>query len=140
VFTIEVAELANGQRPIQIWLRKQPSSVQVIVAALVEELLAHYGPAICRSEFGKALGKGLFELRARQTPRTLFARFGRDVPKGFVGANEEVLVRVFFAVGRDKTIVLLGGLNKKKQNSEKAQRDAILRARRVWEQYRSMNR
>ena len=86
--------------------------------ALVEALrlvLAERGPDVCRTEWGKPLGEGLYEFRVRHTAKEIAAMFGGVPPGGKAG--ERVLLRVFFHAHGKRVVLLLGGYNKGKDPS-----------------------
>jgi len=140
MYTIVPVELADGRAPFEAWLKQQRPSVQAVADALIRMLLAREGPNVCQGEFGRPLGKGLYELRARQSPRTIFARLGLPIPVGLPEAEHPVLIRVFFALEKDRVVLLLGGLDKGRRNSKRDQSQQIAAARRILATYKTEHR
>ena len=130
-FKIIVAETLSGSRPFETWIRKQPVTVQIVVDALISELLAYVGTDVCKTEFGKSLGGGLYELRTRQLAKTLLKKLQKDVPPTARDLSQPVFIRIYFAVVENQCIVLLGGLNKGNSTSSRFQSSSISTARKV---------
>ena len=78
-------------------------------------LLQRYGVGVCDTEFGRQLGRGLFEFRLRINART---------------DGESALLRVFCHAAGDRVILLLGGYNKGKNPGRRRQDHEIKVARR----------
>jgi hypothetical protein len=135
-YGIVPVELDDGTCPYLSWLRRQTTTVQVVADAMIRELLAYEGPNLARTEFGKALGSGLFELRARQTARTLFHRFNKPIPATLQNPDQEILIRIFYAMEGGTAVLLLGGLDKGKSNSKRNQDRQIEAARKTLARYR----
>jgi hypothetical protein len=87
---------------------------------------------IVGTEYGKALGGGLYEFRLRHTADEVLAR---RRPVGAVrrlaarAVGESVLLRVFFAAHDDRVILLLGGYDKGRFPTKKKQQREIELAR-----------
>lgn len=98
--------------------------------ALVEALrliLAVRGQDVCKTEWGKPLGQGLYEFRVRHAAAEIAAMFGGVSPGAKAG--EKVLLRVFFHTYGRRIVLLLGGYDKGKDPSTRRQDRAILIAR-----------
>lgn len=122
----------SGQR-FESFVRKLPEHEQAVLIAAIEQVLVVEGIAICESEWGKALGKGLYEFRVRKTLR-------RDSPTERDRAAQRsrpVLLRVFCAFHGDRVVLLLGGYDKKRDPSAKRQTREIRAARRELVAWRS---
>ena len=92
--------------------------------------LQRYGAGVCSSEFGKALGGGLYEFRIRHDLPELLRRAGIEHKlSDDEGAPEKVLLRLFYSVHGDKIVLLLGGYDKAKAPSGKRQQGEIDTAR-----------
>ena len=91
-------------------------------------MLAVEGPAICESEWGKALGRGLYEFRIRKSLDAILKAPG--VTRGRA-RSRTVLLRVFCAFERGRVVLLLGGYDKRKDPSGRRQQREIAAARRV---------
>lgn len=114
------------------WFSKELTPYeQAVFRAAVENILEVYGMDICSGEWGKALGHGLFEFRIRQSLHAILT-FGHDDPRpAEPGEDKEVLLRAFVTFHGDKVVLLLHGLNKGKDSSEKRQNKEIARARAI---------
>jgi hypothetical protein len=67
-FTIEFFEDDDARSPVEEWMDSDLTDLEL--AALVsglEHVLSHRGIDVCRTEWGKQLGEGLFEFRIRHS-------------------------------------------------------------------------
>jgi len=81
----------------------------------MQEVLQHLGVGVCGTEFGKQLGRGLFEFRLR-----------RDLTEILGGPGmQKVALRVFCHAHGKKLIFLLGGYDKGEEASRKRQQAEI---------------
>ena len=101
---------------------------QVVLDAAITKVLAFEGPAICESEWGKALGRGLYEFRIRKSLDAILKSHGVAQARG---GKRPVLLRVFCAFERGRVVLLLGGYDKGKDSSVSRQQREIAAARRV---------
>ena len=125
----------DGERqPVRAWLEEldesEPAKHDALVYALTE-VLARQGTNVCETEFGKTLGKGLFEFRLRHTRDELQAKVQPhlDTAEGSSAEPTKVLLRVFFAVYGDKIVLLLAGYDKGRDPSPRRQNKEISEAR-----------
>jgi hypothetical protein len=79
----------------------------------------------CATEYGKHLGKGLFEFRIRHDEAVIRGKAGEQV--GEKHAN--VLLRIFCHAYGDRIVVLLGGYDKGAAPSARRQSREIEKAR-----------
>jgi hypothetical protein len=80
------------------------------------------------SEYGKALGQGLYELRIRWTAAEIEHKTtGLDVAD--IGPPEKILLRVFFAAADRKIILLINDYDKAEDPGERRQVKQIELAR-----------
>jgi hypothetical protein len=108
------------------FMRKLPEYERDVVDAAVRHVLAVEGIAICDTEWGKALGGGLYEFRVRRSLETILRSAGiADASR----ARRAVSVRVFCAFSGNKVIILLGGYDKLRDPSTKRQQREIAAAR-----------
>jgi len=108
------------------FMRKLPEYERDVVDAAIHLVLAVEGIAICDTEWGKALGGGLYEFRVRRSLATILSSAGiADANR----ARRAVLVRVFCAFSGNKVIILLGGYDKLRDPSAKRQQREIAAAR-----------
>ncbi|PKQ25121.1 MAG: hypothetical protein CVT64_11365 [Actinobacteria bacterium HGW-Actinobacteria-4] len=120
----------SGDR-FERFLRKLPEYEQAVAVAAIERVLAVEGLAICESDWGKALGNGLYEFRVR---KALSAFAGPDVG-GDRKAKRPVLLRMFCTFHGDRVVLLLGGYDKKRDPSKKRQAREIDAARKELAQW-----
>jgi hypothetical protein len=95
-------------------------------------ILARKGPNVCETEFGKALGSGLFEFRLRHSESEILARARPDLAakvEQAIAEGEKILLRVFFYPFGDKILLLLGGYDKGDQPKKSYQDQQIRQAR-----------
>jgi len=115
-FTLEFYEDKRGLEPAKRWMDDLDANAQRVLAAALEEVLAHQGIGVCGSEWGRQLGGGLFEFRVR---------------------NDALLLRVFCHAYGDKVVLLLSGYDKGRDVSAKRQQKEIERARRLLKEFRT---
>jgi hypothetical protein len=96
-------------------------------------VLAVDGPAICESEWGKALGRGLYEFRIRKSLDAILKARGEEQMRG---GKRPVLLRVFSAFARGRAVIPLGGYDKGKDTSGSRQQREIAAARRVFAEWK----
>lgn len=109
---------------------------QAVLVAAIEHVLERLGIDICQGEWGKSLGRGLYEFRVRKSLRTILNEFAPE-HSALVStpSNRTVLLRVFCTFHSRRIVLLLGGYDKKKGPSSKRQNKEINAARkelRAW--------
>ncbi|MCM3662614.1 type II toxin-antitoxin system RelE/ParE family toxin [Georgenia satyanarayanai] len=104
---------------------------QAVLTAAIEHVLMRSGIDICQSEWGKALGKGLYEFRVRRSLQAILSSAGAEVPEDVSGVDRQVLLRVFCTFHGDKIVLLLSGYDKQSDPSEKRQDREIEEARKM---------
>ena len=110
-FTLEYHRTADGDQPVRRWIDHDLSAAQrKAVMAALKYLLATGGIGICASEYGRHLGRGLFELRIRHDEQTIIKKAG--LPIAAQTPRADVLLRVFCHAKGDRVILLLGGYDK----------------------------
>ncbi len=120
-WTIEIA--CDG---FERFMRKLPAYERDVVDAALGHVLAVEGIGICDSEWGKALGGGLYEFRVRRSLAVILNSAG---VAGDSRARRAVLVRVLCAFSGNKVVILLGGYDKGRDPSAKRQQREIAAAR-----------
>ena len=129
--TIEFFEDDDGRSPVEEWMDSDLTDLEL--AALVsglEHVLSHRGIDVCRTEWGKQLGEGLFEFRIRHSAAEIEHMFTGTSSSRQAAKGEKVLLRVFcHAYGR-KVVLLLNGYDKADDPSDKRQQREITLARR----------
>lgn len=136
-YEIEFYEDEHGDWPVLRWLREDltPRKRRALGSAM-NNVLQELGVDVCGTEFGRHLGKGLFEFRLR----------GADLAKVMPAAGEadageaKMLLRVFCHAHGDKLILLVGGYDKGKDTSAKRQEKEIAVARRRLKDWQTRQR
>jgi Gp49-like protein DUF891 len=114
-YTLEFYEDERGDKPVLRWIREDLSRTQrATLGQAMREVLQEEGVGVCGTEFGRQLGKGLFEFRLR-----------RSVEE----AGEKILVRVFCHAYGNRVVLLLGGYDKGADPSPRRQDEEITIAR-----------
>ena len=115
-FHLEFYEDDNGTMPVLTWLNRLESDDMAKHDAIVygqQVILAREGAGVCGTEFGRTLGKGLYEFRLRHTRDELQIKAeSQQAGSGPSVQPVKVLIRVFFAVYGDRIVLLLGGYDK----------------------------
>jgi hypothetical protein len=107
-WTVALFEDDDGRQPAREWLESLDSGKQAAAFAAIETVLADMGPDVCATEYGKHLGKGLFEFRIRHDEAVIRGKAGQDR----VGKRTEVLLRIFCHAHGERIVTLLGGYDK----------------------------
>jgi putative component of toxin-antitoxin plasmid stabilization module len=81
----------DGACPFEAWHSKLSAGKQVVINESMQAQLVRRGTGVCSDDWGRALGGGLYELRMRQ---------------------RGVLLRIFFAPIAERSLLVLGGLDK----------------------------
>jgi Phage derived protein Gp49-like (DUF891) len=124
-WTVEFFEDDYGRQPAREWLLSLDSGKRAAAIAAIEVLLADMGPDVCATEYGKHLGKGLFEFRIRHDEAVIRGKAGQ----GSAGKRTDVLLRIFCHAYGDRIVVLLGGYDKGAAPSKRRQDREIEKAR-----------
>jgi len=117
------------------FLLSLPSYEQAVLIAAIEHVLQVYGIDICSGEWGKPLGNGLYEFRARKPLSTILRSAGLEAPQE-AHSHRSTLLRVFCTFYGDKIVLIYHGYNKKADPSEKRQRREIAKARKLHERWK----
>ena len=132
-FHLEFYEDDNGTMPVLTWLNRLESDDMAKHDAIVyglQVILAREGAGVCGTEFGRTLGKGLYEFRLRHTRDELQIKAeSQQAGSGPSVAPVKVLIAVFFAVYGDRIVLLLGGYDKAMDDSRHRQNREIEQAR-----------
>lgn len=128
---------ADGREPVVTWLDNLDAVKREAAKRGLSIVLATQGPAVVGTEYGKNLGDGLFEFRLRIDAQVILQKHAPhllakypDPPHG------EVLLRVYFHPHRDKLILLLGGYDRGRDPSDKAEQKQIKQARKRLKQWK----
>lgn len=115
-YELEFYEDERGDRPVLRWIREELTPTQrAALGRAMRAVLQERGVGVCGTEFGKQLGKGLFEFRLR-----------RSVEE----EGERILLRVFCHAYGNRVLLLLGGHDKGADPSPRRQDAEIAVARR----------
>jgi predicted XRE-type DNA-binding protein len=125
-WTAEIADEGNFEK----FFRGLNEYHQAVLKAAIETVLERVGIDICSGEWGKSLGKGLYEFRVRRSLDAILSEAGLE-PTAMNGSHRQVLLRVFCTFHGDKIVLLLGGYDKKRDSSERRQNQEIKSARRT---------
>ncbi len=118
------------REPCRAWMEKLPPTKRIALEMAIQLVLARRGLAVMETEFGKALGGGLYEFRLRWSADEVRRKVG-DVSSGAVGRPEKILLRAFFCTSGRKIILLLSGYDKAKEPGHRRQERAITQARKL---------
>lgn len=121
----------QGYEPCREWAENLSPQKRAAFSAAVRLVLAQRGPGVVESEYGKALGDGLYEFRIRWSAAEIANKIGGLPPKDIGRRPEAILLRVFFCVAGRKIILLLNGYDKARQPSKHRQQREIARARKL---------
>lgn len=111
---------------------------QAVLDACVTHILAPMGMAVASTEWGKALGQGLYELRIRRSLHAIRTWGLSDPPRASNPQEREpVLLRVFFTVHGSRVVLLFQAYDKGGDPSDKRQRKEIAEARKHLRAWRS---
>ena len=108
--------------------------------AAVRLVLARRGLDVVETEYGKALGGGLYEFRVRWSAAEIRHKIEGLPPEEAGGAAEAILLRVFFCTAGRKIILLLNGYDKGRDSSTRRQQREIARARKLLTAYQEAQR
>ncbi len=123
-FTLEFYEDEHGDVPVRRWLREELTSIQRrAIGVALREILESLGIDVCRTEYGKQLGGGLFEFRLRHDAAEILRSVGK--PARPEPGGERILLRLFCHAYGDRIVLLLGGYDKGVDSSPKRQRKEI---------------
>jgi len=98
-------------------------------------------PGPSRSEFGKQLGKGLFEFRLRHDEKEILNRVRPDLAEKIEAAtgDDKILLRVFCYAYGDKIILLIAGYDKAADDSKRRQDREIKAGKKELARFRSLH-
>ena len=121
-FELTFYEDEMGNAPAHDWIMEGLSRLKRrALGVAMEEQLEHLGIQVCRSQFGRQLGGGLFEFRL---DADVSAVLTTDKPP-----SQPLCVRLFCHAYGSKQIVVLGGYDKGEDPSPRRQAKEIESAR-----------
>ena len=122
-YQLEFYESADGSMPVRDWIRRELTAPQRRqLGAAMWATLQRLGLTVCGTEFGKALGGGLFEFRLR------------------LSAPDTALLRIFCHAHGDRLILLLSAYDKSRDSNARRQQREIGLARQRLADYRTRQR
>jgi len=107
--------------------------------AAIERVLLVRGIDLGRTEWLKALGKGLHEFRIRHDADEIAHMFGDDLALGARPAGK-IILRVFVHFYGDRVILLLNGYDKGEDPTRRRQQREVAEARRLLTQFKRRQR
>lgn len=129
-YTLTMWEDAAGSCPVERFLENLKEPKRAAAEAALAYVLARKGTAVCGSEWGKALGGGLYEFRVRHELDEILSAAGRpDLAAKWTASEAKVLLRIFFTTDGEKIVLLLAGYDKGADPSDKRQQREIKAAR-----------
>jgi hypothetical protein len=139
-YTLEFYADDEGREPVAVFIDNLEPQKRAALLAALQEILARHGKDVCNTEYGKNLGKSLYEFRLRHTYDEIVAQHPEAtwIPPPSRDRDAGVLLRVFFYPHGDKLILLLSGYDKGRQVSRKRQDKEIKQARRFLADYRGI--
>jgi|SRR5712691_246908 len=121
----------QGREPCREWADDLSPQKRAAFIEAVRLVLARRVPGVVESEYGKALGGGLYELRVRWSAAEIRHKV-QGLPPDDVGkAPEKIMLRVFFCTSGRKIILLMSGYDKARDASDRRQEREIAKARRL---------
>jgi hypothetical protein len=108
---------------------------RIALETAIELVLAHRGLDVVETEFGKALGGGLYEFRVRWSAEEVASKVGAILAEP-VAKTETIILRLFFCTAGRKIILLLWGYDKAKKPGDRHQDKEIAEARKLLTAYR----
>lgn len=140
-WSIEVWEdPRTGRSPFERWFAKLSEYDQIVVDAVIRNVVARHGIDVCSTEWGKPLGAGLYEIRIRRSLHAILTGGRPDTPPAENPRdNTRVLLRLFVTFHGDRAVLLFQGYDKGKDPSKRRQEREIRTARkhlRAWKNSR----
>ena len=126
-YTIEFFEDEDGTEPALSFMRGLTPAKRRAIGVAITEVLAFEGPNVAAGNWGRSLGRGLYEFRLDQDAEQVLRRKGKKARPEKESVS--ILLRVFFHVHGDKVVLLLGGYDKGERPSKRHQQAEIDAAR-----------
>ena len=134
-WTPEPFEADDGTVPFGRFVDGLSDFKFVAVDAAIRHVLTVRGIELVRTEWLKALGRGLHEFRVRHDADEIASMFGGEM-RPVEAPAEKVLLRVFVHFHGDRVALLLGGYDKARHPKRKRQQREIARARKLLGQFK----
>jgi hypothetical protein len=136
MWTAEFYEDARGKRPVEIWFDSLSDVEFAAMDAAITHVLERQGLALASTSWLTALGQGLYEFRVRHDAATIESMYGA-AGASTSRAPGKILLRLFVHFHGDRTVLLLHGYNKGKDNSSTRQNKEIQRAHKMLRAWRA---
>jgi len=120
----------SGREPCRAWMGTLTRQKRIALEEAIRLVLARRGLAVVETEFGKALGGGLYEFRLRWSAAEV-QRKVEGVSAETAAKAEKIMLRVFFCTSGRKIILLLSGYDKARDPGKTRQGREIAQARRL---------
>jgi hypothetical protein len=130
VWEVEFYADESGREPCRAWIQKLTPYKRLALEEAIRLVLMRRGPDVVQTEFGKALGGGLYEFRLRWSAADVQRKIG-GVSTASVVKAEKIMLRVFFCTSGRRIILLLSGYDKAKDPGVRHQSGEIANARRL---------
>jgi hypothetical protein len=137
-YEIEFYEDENGNEPALAFMQSLAPVKRRAIGVAINEFLAYLGPDVVKTDFGKALGSGLYEFRVDQDAEQILRKAGKDARPEKVEAR--ILLRVFFHPHGNKLVLLLSGYDKGEHSSKPYQNAEIEKARSMLKHWKARNK
>ncbi len=114
----------DGREPVREWMEDLSKQKRMALEEAISIVLAERGLNVIGTEYGKALGQGLYEFRLRWTAAEVRSKAGR-ISDDAAAKSEKILLRVFFCTAGQKIVLLLNGYDKGRDDSARRQQREI---------------
>lgn len=132
-------EPSTGRLPVHEWVKNELTPFQRrSLGVAMSEILERHGINVCGTEYGKSLGRGLFEFRLRHGADEIIAMFTDGKPDA--RDKKPILLRVYCHAHGDKIVLLLAGYDKQSDPSKKRENAEIKLARKRLAEFSSRGR
>jgi hypothetical protein len=138
-WTVEFYADEYGREPCREWMEDLSKPKRLALEEAIGLVLAERGLDVVKTEYGKALGQGLYEFRLRWTADEVRQKAGR-VSASAAAKSEKIMLRVFFCTAGQKIILLLSGYDKGRAPGDRRQQKEIARARKIMTTYQEAER
>jgi len=136
---LEFYQDEDGHEPCLRWMQALSREKRLALETALKHVLAARGLNVVQSEFGKALGQGLYEFRLRWSAEEVASKVSAVLAEQ-VTETESILLRVYFATLGRKSILLLSGYDKARDPGDRRQGREIAAARRLLTAHREAER
>jgi phage-related protein len=133
-YEIEFYEDDQDREPALAFMQSLSRAIRRAIGVAINEVLQYLGPDVVGTDFGKSLGKGLYEFRLDQDAEQILRRAGKKAKPE--RDEERILLRVFFHPHGKKVVLLLSGYDKGKHTSAPYQNEQIAAARKLLEHWK----